>query len=99
MLGGLFMLTVLIACLIRPAWGGLGGTRRAGASVCARFPMLPPLAIFVLVIGSIYAGWATPTESASLERLRRAVVAAIFGRLSASMLREAILGTMRTDPA
>jgi tripartite ATP-independent transporter DctM subunit len=58
--------------------------------------LLPPLAIFVLVIGSIYAGWATPTESASLGVCAALVVAAMFGRLSASMLREAILGTMRT---
>jgi C4-dicarboxylate transporter, DctM subunit len=95
-LGGLFMLTVLIACLIRPAWGGLAVStswRERGRTLP---DLLPPLAIFVLVIGSIYAGWATPTESASLGVCAALVVAAMFGRLSASMLREAILGTMRT---
>ena len=48
------------------------------------------------MIGSIYAGWATPTESASLGVCAVLVVAAMFRRLSMSMLREAILGTMRT---
>ena len=95
-LGGLFMLTVLIACLIRPAWGGLAVSTSWRERVRTLPDLLPPLAIFVLVIGSIYAGWATPTESASLGVCAALVVAAMFGRLSASMLREAILGTMRT---
>ena len=95
-LGGLFMLTVLIACLIRPAWGGLAVSTSWRARVRTLPDLLPPLFIFVLVIGSIYAGWATPTESASLGVCAALVVAAVFGRLSASMLREAILGTMRT---
>jgi C4-dicarboxylate transporter, DctM subunit len=95
-LGGLFMLTVLIACLIRPAWGGLEVSTSWRDRVRTLPDLLPPLAIFVLVIGSIYAGWATPTESASLGVCAALIVAAMFGRLSASMLREAILGTMRT---
>ena len=36
-LGGLFMLTVLIACLIRPAWGGLSVATSWRERV-ARFP-------------------------------------------------------------
>ncbi|MGH6921399.1 MAG: TRAP transporter large permease, partial [Geminicoccaceae bacterium] len=95
-LGGLFMLTVLIACLLRPAWGGLAVPTSWRERVRTLPDLLPPLFIFVLVIGSIYAGWATPTESASLGVCAALVVAAMFGRLSASMLREAILGTMRT---
>jgi tripartite ATP-independent transporter DctM subunit len=95
-LGGLFMLTILIACLIRPAWGGLAISTSWRDRVRTLPDLLPPLAIFVLVIGSIYAGWATPTESASLGVCAALVVAAMFGRLSASVLREAILGTMRT---
>ncbi len=95
-LGGLFMLTILIACLIRPAWGGLSVSTSWRDRVRSLPDLLPPLAIFVLVIGSIYAGWATPTESASLGVCAVLVVAAMFRRLSLSMLREAILGTMRT---
>ena len=95
-LGGLFMLTVLVACLIRPAWGGEAVSTSWRERVRTLPDLLPPLGLFVLVIGSIYAGWATPTESASLGVCGALVVAAMFGRLSGSMLREAILGTMRT---
>ena len=90
-LGGLFMLTVLIACLIRPAWGGLAVSTSWRERVRTLPDLLPPLAIFVLVIGSIYAGWATPTESASLGVCAALVVAAMFGRLSA-------VDAARSDP-
>lgn len=96
LLGGLFMLTVLMACLFRPAWGGERITTDWGQRFRSLPDLLPPLGIFLAVIGSIYAGWATPTESASLGVCAALVVAAMFRRLSLPMLCEAILGTMRT---
>jgi C4-dicarboxylate transporter, DctM subunit len=95
-LGILFMLTILIACLISPAWGGDAMPTSWQERVRSLPDLLPALGIFIVVIGSIYAGWATPTESASLGVCAALVVAAMFGRLSPSMLRDAILGTMRT---
>ena len=58
--------------------------------------LIPPLVIFIAVIGSIYAGLATATESAAL-----GVVVALFfawqaGRLSWSMLETCFLQTART---
>ena len=66
-LAGLFSLTVLLD-LPRPAELGrqadVGDLER---SASAALPdLLPPLVIFLAVIGSIYAGWATATESAAL---------------------------------
>jgi C4-dicarboxylate transporter, DctM subunit len=95
-LAGLFMLTVLVACLIWPKWGG----ERVETSWRGRLrtlpDMLPPLFLFVVVIGSIYLGWATPTESASLGVVVALIIAAIYGRLDVAMLNQAILGTIRT---
>jgi TRAP-type C4-dicarboxylate transport system permease large subunit len=50
----------------------------------------------MLVVGSIYAGVATPTEAASLGVLGALGLAALAGRLSFAMLREAFEGTMRS---
>jgi C4-dicarboxylate transporter DctM subunit len=94
-LAGLFILTVLIACLIKPAWGG----KKIMATWRERFAslvhLLPPLGIFLMVVGSIYAGLATPTEAAALGVLGALLLAAWFRRLSIAMLREVIEGTMR----
>jgi tripartite ATP-independent transporter DctM subunit len=95
-LAGLFMLTVLLLCIARPALGG----RRTSASweqrVRALPDLVPPLVIFLAVIGSIYAGWATATESAALGVLAALGVAAWHRRLSVRMLLDAFEGTMRT---
>ncbi|MDH5210515.1 MAG: TRAP transporter large permease subunit, partial [Betaproteobacteria bacterium] len=57
----------------------------------------PPLAIFLAVIGSIYAGWATATESAALGVLAALGVAAVRRKLTLRMLGQAFEGTMRTS--
>ena len=92
----LFMLTVLIGCLFRPKWGG----KKIKTDWQARWKtlpdMIPPLIIFCVVIGTIYLGWATPTESAALGVIIALVLAAWRRRLTILMLRDAIEGTMRT---
>lgn len=92
----LFMLTILIAVLIKPAWGG----EPVKTSWSARWKtlpnLLPPLGIFVVVVGSIYAGIATPTEAASVGVVAALFLAAGFGALNWNMLREAVEGTLRT---
>jgi tripartite ATP-independent transporter DctM subunit len=58
--------------------------------------LLPPLFIFLVVVGSIYAGVATPTEAASLGVIAALILAAWERRISLSMLRSVAEGTMRT---
>jgi tripartite ATP-independent transporter DctM subunit len=95
-LAALFSLTVLVLCLVRP---GLDGERMP-TSWEGRWrslpDLIPPLFIFVAVIGSIYAGLATATESAALGVLAALAVAAWKRRLSWVVLRESLEGTMRT---
>ena len=96
MLAGLFMVTVLIACLMRPRWAARRRHQLGRASAePARAPD-PPLALFLVVIGSIYAGIATPTELASLGVIASLVLAAANRRLTWPVLETAIEGTMRT---
>src|SRR5437762_11031184 len=56
-LATLFSLTVLVICLIKPSMGG-SPTPTSWAQRFAALPdLIPPLVIFLAVIGSIYAGW------------------------------------------
>jgi len=95
-LAGLFMLTVLIGCLVRPTWGGNAESISWAQRIRGLPDLLPPLFIFSVVIGSIYLGWATPTESAALGVIAALGLAALYGRLNWIMLRDAFEGTMRT---
>ena len=95
-LAGLFMLTVFIACMARPSWGGKAESVSWEQRIRGLPGLLPPLFIFGVVIGSIYLGWATPTESAALGVIAALVLAAVNRRLKWAMLRDAFEGAMRT---
>ena len=88
--------TVVILCLIKPAWGGERLPYTWGARMQALPALIPSLGIFLVVVGSIYAGLATPTEAASLGVVAVLAHAATNGMLTLDMLRQAIEGTMRT---
>ncbi|MBI2753581.1 MAG: TRAP transporter large permease [Betaproteobacteria bacterium] len=95
-LASLFSLTVLIVCLVRPALGGKRTRTDWQARIRALPDLIPPLLIFLAVIGSIYAGLATATESAALGVIAALGVAAWHRRLTVRMLLHAFEGTMRT---
>jgi len=92
----LFMLIIVIACLLRPVWAGTAPETNWAARWQTLPDLLPPLLLFLAVVGSIYAGLATPTEAASIGVVFALVLAAWTRTLSVRMLREAFEGTMRT---
>ena len=95
-LAALFSLTVVIICLIRPSLGGKPTATSWAQRIAALPDLLPPLIIFLAVIGSIYAGWATATESAALGVIAAIAIAAWNRRLTLRTLLNAFEGTMRT---
>ncbi len=95
-LAAMFMLFVLISCLLVPAKGGMKLETTWGQRIRALKDLIAPLFIFFVVVGSIYAGWATPTEAASLGVIAAVILAAWERTLSVAMMRAALEGTMRT---
>ena len=59
--------------------------------------LLPPLGIFVIVMGAIYGGWATPTEAAALGVVLAFLLAWWNGALNLAMLHQAFIATTRTS--
>lgn len=96
LLAALFMVTVIVLCIARPGWGGERVRASWGERIAALPSLLPPIGIFLVVVGSIYAGLATPTEAAALGVVAALILAAANGTLTLAMLRAAIEGTMRT---
>ena len=91
-----FMVVVALACLWRPAWGGRRVTATLAACIAGLVHLVPPLGIFLVVVGSIYIGVATPTEAASLGVMAGLALAAWKRMLNWAMLSEALLGTMKS---
>ncbi len=92
----LFMGTIMIACLWKPDWGGDPVQTSWKERIRVLPDLLPPILLFAAVVGSIYAGIATPTEAASIGVVFALAIAVYFRSLNWTMLREAFEGTMRT---
>jgi tripartite ATP-independent transporter DctM subunit len=92
----LFMAYILVASLLKPSLAGKTPPAVPMAQKLRNLvDILPPLLIFVLVMGSIYTGWATPSESAALGVVGALVVTIAKRRFSLTMLHEAMLSTVK----
>ncbi len=96
LLAALFMVTVILLCIAKPAWGGEPVVATWADRIDALPSLLPPIGIFLVVVGSIYAGIATPTEAAALGVVAALGLSWANGSLSLDMIRAAVEGTMRT---
>ena len=98
MLAGLFSLMVLVLCLFRPQWAGPRGDSESlwRERLSGLKNLLPPLGLFLVVVGSIYAGIATPTEAAALGLMATLGLVAANGQLTVPVLLRAFEGTVRT---
>ena len=90
------MLIILMFCILDRRKGGTPMETSWGSRIRVLPDLLPPIFIFLAVVGSIYAGWATPTEAASLGVIAALLLAARERKLSFAMLRAVAEGTMRT---
>lgn len=93
----LFMVTTWVICILRPDFDGQV-MKTTWAERLRTLPnLLPPLGLFLVVVGSIYAGIATPTEAAALGVLATVVLGIVKRRMSFKILNEALLATARTN--
>jgi len=92
----LFMACIFMICVVKPEFGG----RKSHATHKERFKsladLIPVIFIFIVVIGSIYAGLATPTESAALGVLFSLGLACLYKAVNQNFIKEVFEGTMRT---
>jgi len=92
----MFSLTVLIACIWKPHWGGNKIETSWEERIRTLPDLLPPLVLLAIVIGSIFYGVATATEAAAVGIVGALAITAWRGRLSFAMLRDVCEATVRT---
>ncbi len=101
MMAGAFVVHVLAIAFIRPDLAPALPAELINIRGSALFTkiikvMVPPLALILLVLGSIFFGVATPTEAGALGCFGAMVLAAIKGQLRLQGLREVCDRTLRT---
>lgn len=93
----LFTLTILFYSYKLKLHGDAGGASVSWAQRLASLSDLVPTALLIgLVLGTIYAGWATPTESAALGVAGAIVLSLVDRKLSWKMMSESMRSTART---
>ena len=97
----LYMIYTLVVCYMRPELGpAMSSEDRASMPVllrityCVKYALLPLLLILV-VLGSIIAGVATPTEAAGIGALFAFIVMIIMRQFSFEKLVESVRGTAK----
>jgi tripartite ATP-independent transporter DctM subunit len=97
---GLYACFIGVVAMVRPASApALPAAERTldGRQLARRLAvaMVPPLTLVLVVLGSIFAGVATPTEAGALGALGAMALAALHRRLSMQALRETMAETAR----
>ena len=93
----LFMCVTVIMCLIKPSLGGPGVNVDWNRRLTSLIDLVPLLTLFGVIVGTIYAGWATPTEAAAVGVAMAFAIAATHKSLSRKMLLASLKGTVLTS--
>jgi C4-dicarboxylate transporter DctM subunit len=90
-----FVIVTAVLCTIKPSLGGESRSFGWGERLASLVHLLPIAVLFFVVVGAIYAGWATPTESAAIGVVMALVIVAANGGISRDMFGSSLVGTVR----
>ncbi len=80
---------------LAPAMPKIGNDTKSEEIIKALKSIIPPLLLIVVVLGSIFAGIATPTESSAVGGIGAILLAMIYKQFSFKVLKEASLETVK----
>ncbi len=98
-LGALYILYILVYCKIFPEKAPLAADHseiNLKDVLQALVDILPPAALILLVLGSIFMGISTVTEASGIGALGATLIAALFKRFSWRVLKDVVINTMNT---
>lgn len=102
LLSGLYMVYIAIRCIKNPALGPALPPEDRDIPLPRLLydlltALLPPLALILAVLGSIFFGLAAPTEAAAVGGFGALVMCAAYRKLTWSNIKEAVYSTLRTS--
>lgn len=98
----LYIIYVLVMCHIHPDWGpGMSEeelnqyTMATKLKNCA-INLVPPLILILAVLGSIFTGYATPTEASGVGAFAAMILCACYGKLNFKIIHDSLIDTLKT---
>jgi len=98
-LGLLYIVYILIVGLVKPKSAPLSAMRRDlswRVFMDVLKTVLPPVGLIVMVLGSIFAGMATPTEASGIGAIGASLLAWYNRKISYQVIKEVTVGTFKT---
>ena len=89
----MYIIYLLVFAHLRPQDAPPANREKVSAGEIAR-GLLPPLVLIAVVLGSILAGAATPTEAAGIGAMGALLLALVKGQMNGSRLGEAVRNTL-----
>lgn len=93
----LFLGTVFFLCRKYPELGPAGPRASLKEKLASLPGLIPTLLLFVFVIGGLFLGWFTPTESGAFGAFGAMVIALAMRKLSFESLRDALFGAIKSS--
>lgn len=97
-----YIIYIMVSCHIHPTWGpAMSEEELAEMPFVKRVTgslinLIPPLILIFGVLGSIFAGVATPTEAAGIGALFALILAAFYKQCNLQMMKESLIDTAKT---
>ena len=102
LMSALYVIFIFLACLIKPSLapaikGRLEADDEKLTMQMVISGFVPPAFLIVLVLGSIFAGWATPTEASGVGSLGAIILAIANKRFSMAVLKDVMTSSALTN--
>ncbi|MCX7634789.1 MAG: TRAP transporter large permease subunit [Syntrophales bacterium] len=98
MIAFLFSGYILVRCLLNPALAPKGSDHHTWRDRLEAIPAILPVIVLVLVVlGSIYLGWATPTEAGAVGVVGALFFAAVSRSLTWEVFKVSLINSVKTS--
>jgi len=95
LLGSLFVITIVVVCWLNPTFGPAGPKTSLKEKIKSLIGIIEAIAIFILVIGGLYAGLFTPTEAGAAGVFFTFIATVLMRRLTWDDLIKALRETLK----
>lgn len=97
LLTGLLILTVVFICQARPEYGPAGEKYPLKERLLSLLDVIPIFLLFVFIIGGLYLGWFTPTESGAFGAFGAIILTLLMRRLTWARFKDAVAASLRSS--
>lgn len=97
MLATLFFLTIAYLCRRNPELGPAGPKTTFKEKMMSITGVIPTLLLFIFVIGGLFGGWFTATESGAFGVFGALVISLVMRKLTWEKLKKALFSTVRSS--